>query len=130
MRTLLLIFVLPSICVGGEQKSASIPQANEVTWRGMTLNQWIAMAKDKDASVRRDATDAIGKINLDAKMVAPVLSALLKDKNSGVRRRTAEASGQRGPRLNRPLPHSRNPSKTRIIRYVRRLLGLSVTRDH
>jgi HEAT repeat protein len=56
------------------------------------LNRLIHELKDKDPVVRRNATDALGKIK-DAPTVEPLIAAL-KDKDSSVRSRAAGALGQ------------------------------------
>ena len=49
---------------------------------------------DKDASVRRVAADALGRIDPDPKETVPVLLEALKDKEATVRQAAAAALGQ------------------------------------
>jgi HEAT repeat protein len=50
--------------------------------------------KDRDASPRRAAIDALGRIDPDPKEAVPVLLEALRDKDAGVRQAAATALGQ------------------------------------
>jgi HEAT repeat protein len=50
--------------------------------------------KDKDASARKTAVEALGRIDPDPKEVVPVLIEALKDKDANVRQAVATALGQ------------------------------------
>ena len=99
---LILAFALAGNCLGAE--SASIPRANEPTYVGKTLGEWIALTKDKDEKVRANAAYALGSIGSVAKTAVPALTELLTDKDEWVRHHAAEALGAIGPDAKTAIP--------------------------
>ena len=58
---------------------------------GKTLDEWIALTKDKDKNFRMVAADVIGIIGPEAKTSIPALTDLLKDEDEQVHNIAAEA---------------------------------------
>ncbi len=105
----------------------STSPGKEPTFKGKTIGQWIALAKDnhpavqqeavkvlenlgpaaipaltellkdKDVEVRFVASWALGNIGPDAKKAVPALTKLLRDKDRQIREVTAKALGKIGP---------------------------------
>ncbi len=59
---LLLTFSLAIGCRGAEQEPASTSQGKEQTYEEVMLPGCVALAKDKDAKIRKAAANALGKI--------------------------------------------------------------------
>ena len=72
---LLLTFSLAIGCRGAEQEPASTSQGKEQTYEEVMLPGCVALAKDKDAKIRKAAANALGKIGPTA---IPALTELLK----------------------------------------------------
>lgn len=95
--SILLTFALVDVCIGAENKTASTPRAKEPSCQGKTLGEWIALTKDTNEKVRKDAAWALGYIGPDAKPAIPAVTELLTDKNNDVRWMAAYALGRIGP---------------------------------
>jgi HEAT repeat protein len=70
-----------------------------------------ALAKDKDADVRKACAGALGEIGLDAQKVVEALTEALKDSAAGVKIAAATALGQFGAEAKSALPQLRDLAK-------------------
>jgi HEAT repeat protein len=64
----------------------------------------MAMKKDRDAGVRKNAAEALGKIVPDNKAAVEPLMAALKDPDNRVRIAAANALGMHGPEAGDAIP--------------------------
>ncbi len=92
MKTLLAlaIFLAAQQLAFSQQKEVeTLPRVQ--LYEGKTLSEWIALSKDKDENVRRDAASVLGNIGPEAKTAVPALKGLLKDKDENIRCAADEA---------------------------------------
>jgi HEAT repeat protein len=99
--SVLLTFTLVGVCSGAEQHPAATSQGKEPTYEAKTLSEWVAVARDKDPALRRDAVWALGKIGSKA---IPALTESLKDKDTDVRRLATLALGEMGSEAKAAVP--------------------------
>ncbi len=98
MKTLLTFaIVLSAAQIAFSQQTRvkdTLPPAR--TYEGKTLDEWMALTKDKDLSGRYDAALVLGGIGYEAKAAVPALVELLKDKEPVVRKEAVLALGNIG----------------------------------
>jgi HEAT repeat protein len=64
----------------------------------------VAVLRDPDAELRRDAARALARMGSDASEAVPDLIAALDDKDQGVRRNATRALGEIGPAASNAVP--------------------------
>lgn len=129
-----LPLLLVAVCLAAEQDPFSASPPKEPVYRGRTLEDWIALAKDRDPVLRLDAVEvlghfgtaviptltkllgdddcavcraavsALGKIGPEAKTAVPALTGLLKDKDETIRMAAIQALREMGPEAKMAVP--------------------------
>jgi len=84
--------------------------------------------KDKDASVRKEAALALGKVDPDPNEAVPILMDALKDKAVPVRVAAAQALGELGPAAKEAVPTLRElqKDKDKEKRELSRAAGMAI----
>ena len=106
----LLTVAVVVVGLGAEPEPGKTPPEKGLTVQGKTLDQWTALAKDKEPAVRMDAAAALGRLGPTA---VPALAELLRDQNVHVRGCAASALVGIGPAARRPSRRSSICSATR-----------------
>ncbi len=97
-----LLLVLPVWAHQEAKEPASALDA--VRYKGKPTEFWIKKLEDKDAAVRKEAVEALGKIGPEAHIAVPVLVKTLEDDSSAVREGAIQALGSIGPKAKAALP--------------------------
>ena len=79
-------------------------QGNADETQDLRIQRLIQDLRDKDSSVRRGATKALGRMGAEAKGAVPVLNEVLKDQDAVVRSNAAEALGNIGSEASGAIP--------------------------
>jgi HEAT repeat protein len=85
-----------------------------------------ALAKDKEADVRKAAATALGEIGSEAEKVVAALTEALKDSNQAVKVAAAGALGQYGENAKSALPSLRDLAKAKDDKKVSQAAAIAV----